>query len=273
MACGLLGFVILPGTPHRCTSLLLTANEVQLARKRMESIGGDTEDTKISLKVALAFFKDWKIYALILYDLAFWNAGLTSSSGAYLLWLKSLNRYSTSYVNILSITAPAIGLFLVLVISYLADVTGSYMLATVSACGLCGLGNLILTIWNVPENGIWFGMNMIFASTAMSPSIYSWMNDIYRNNAAHRALSLTVTNTLGQALSAVILAFAFQSSQAPHYAAGYGLIFALNVATIIFGFGLWYGLRREKRSRSEPLSDSSSQDSVQVHQSIIVPKA
>ncbi len=50
-----------------------------------------------------------------------WNAGIHGSTGTFLLWIKSLGRYSASRVNQLGTIAPALGIFYTLAVCFASD--------------------------------------------------------------------------------------------------------------------------------------------------------
>src|SRR4051794_32624012 len=118
------GIFIWPGTPSRPNTLFLTQEELALARKRLDKTDSDDDEVsserslrlqKPVLAVFGAVLLDWKVYVLTFWDILFWNSG-SSGYGGYLLWLKSLKRYSTPKLNQLSATSPALGIFYVLFI-------------------------------------------------------------------------------------------------------------------------------------------------------------
>lgn len=117
---GIVGFFLWPGTPDKCKSFWLSEEEVALAKSRLERAGhkSRSEFTWVTLR---RIFTNWRIYILIIWDVFFWNAGLSSSAGSYILWLKSLKRYSIPKINNLSTTAPALGIFYVVFICFGAD--------------------------------------------------------------------------------------------------------------------------------------------------------
>ena len=94
------GVFIWPGTPAKPNKLFLSDAELDLAVKRLKSTKTDTEKRSTQTRTQLLRYilTDWKIYILTFWDILFWNAGSTSYGG-YLLWLKSLHRYSTPKIN------------------------------------------------------------------------------------------------------------------------------------------------------------------------------
>jgi hypothetical protein len=119
-----------------------------------------------------AIFSSWKIYFLIIWDVLFWNGSLNSSSGGYLLWLKSLHRYSTSKLNNLGSISPALGIFYVLFIYFGSDLFLGRAGATTLAHTWNLIGLIIIIAWNIPESALWFAFNTTYSSVAMSSVLY-----------------------------------------------------------------------------------------------------
>lgn len=118
---GFIGFTILPGTPDKPSKRFLTERDLDLARSRLQRHGVRLTTHAFNFKLIGRIFSSWKIYVLIIWDVLFWNRSLNSSSGGYLLWLKSLHRYSTSKLNNLGSISPALGIFYVLFIYFGSD--------------------------------------------------------------------------------------------------------------------------------------------------------
>lgn len=95
-------------------------------------------------------------YVIVLWDVFFWNAGTSSSAGSYILWLKSLKRYSIPKINNLSTTAPALGIFYVVFICFSADLWLTRAGAITLAHTWNFIGLVILSVWDVPESAKWF---------------------------------------------------------------------------------------------------------------------
>lgn len=111
-AVGLIGFYVLPGTPKDCYSIWLTDDEIRLARSRLKKNNTGTTDFSRKFFDKDVWFKiltSWQTYILSIWNIFCWNNN-NGTSGAYLLWLKSLKRYSIPKVNQLSAMSPALGI-------------------------------------------------------------------------------------------------------------------------------------------------------------------
>jgi hypothetical protein len=86
---GILGFLVIPGTPDKPNTWVLKKSEVELAKARLHRAGHKTEG-KVTLQTFVKLAKSPRVWALLLLDIFFWNGSANTSTGGYLLWLKSL---------------------------------------------------------------------------------------------------------------------------------------------------------------------------------------
>jgi hypothetical protein len=238
----ILGFFVWPGTPDKPNRFVLTEHDVQLAKKRLKNHG---QRSQYSWKTLKNVFSDWKVWVLTFWDILFWNSGV-SSQGVYLLWLKSLGRYSTAELNNISTTSPALGIFYVLFICFGADLFLTRPGAITLAHVYNSIGLIILTIWHVPEAAKWFAFNTTYSSVAMSSVLYGWANDILKHNVDERATTLIAMNTIAQSTTAWTFLLTFPTSEAPRFPKGYPFALANAIALIICTWGVKYLHDREE---------------------------
>ncbi|GAD99069.1 MFS transporter [Paecilomyces variotii No. 5] len=227
----IIGVLVWPGTPDKPNRLVLKESEIALARKRLER-AGHQQQTQYSWKTVKVVLKDWKVYVLTIWDIFFWNSG-TSSQSVYLLWLKSLKRFSTESLNNLSTTAPALGIFYVLFICFGADLFLTRAGAITLAHVYNSIGLIILVIWNVPESALWFAFNTSYASVSMSSVLYGWANDILKHDVDQRSTVLIIMNTVAQSTTAWINLLTYPTVEAPRFPKGYPFSLACSIALII----------------------------------------
>ncbi|KAL2795219.1 major facilitator superfamily domain-containing protein [Aspergillus keveii] len=265
------GFFIWPGTPDIPNKLFLSDAELSLARKRMADNGtGSNVDTntntavpKVNLALLKSIFTDWKIYTLTIWDILFWNSD-PQPWGGYLLWLKSLNRFSTSSVNRIGSSSPGLGIAYVLFINFSSDLwlgrTNSIILAHVVNIA----SMTILVVWTVPESALWFAFNIYYFDIAMSSVLYGWANDILRHRKEERAITLIIMNTAPTAIRAWIGLLVFKTVDSPRFTKGYSYCLANSIAIIPWTLLVRYLHKRyEKRIIGEP-SDSEDRGVEQV---------
>ncbi|KAL2130794.1 hypothetical protein VTI74DRAFT_5937 [Chaetomium olivicolor] len=165
---GVLGYFILPGTPEKPNKWFLKEDEIELSRARLKRAGHATEGQQFTLATLKRLAAKWQPWALLLLDIFFWNGSINYSTGGYLLWLKSLGRYSQARVNELGAISPALGIFYTLFVCFMSDlVLGPAWAITLSyTWNIIGL--VILVIWNVPESALWFAFMLTYTAVAMS---------------------------------------------------------------------------------------------------------
>lgn len=177
---------------------------------------------------------------LIIWDIFFWNGSLNSTTGGYILWLKSLKEFSTARLNDLSTTSPAIGIFYVLFICFGADLflgrPGAITLA--HTWNLIGL--IILIIWDVPKAAKWFAFNTTYSSVAMSSVLYGWANDILRQDPDVRSFMLIAMNSISQSTTAWTPLLVYKTVEAPQFRKGYSFTAACSVCLIAMTWVIKY---------------------------------
>ncbi|KAL2832324.1 major facilitator superfamily domain-containing protein [Aspergillus pseudoustus] len=228
------GFFIWPGTPDIPNKLFLSDEEITLARKRMQENGTGASNAatpKFSLPLLKSVFTDWKVYVLTFWNVLFWNSD-PQPWGGYLLWVKSLNRFSTSEVNRIGSSAPGVGIAYVLFINFSSDLwlgrTGAIILAHIVNI----VSMIVLVIWTVPESALWFAFNIYYFDIAMSSVLYGWANDILRHHKQARAIALIVMNTVPTAIRAWIGLLVFKTVDSPRFTKGYSYCLANSIAII-----------------------------------------
>jgi hypothetical protein len=232
---GVAGIFVWPGTPAKPNMLFLSHSELALAKSRLELDKNDvTEELHHTrIQVLRSIFLDWTVYVLTFWSILFWNAGGTSSGG-YLLWIKSLKRYNNSKINQLGTTAPALGIAYVLFINFSADLflgrAGALSLA--QAMNLTGM--IILAIWKVPESAKWVAFNLQYFSVAMSSVLYSWINTICRDDTQKRSLVLVIVNLVAQSTTAWTSILVFKTVEAPRFLKGWTFCGVCAFLCIIF---------------------------------------
>jgi hypothetical protein len=244
------GVFVWPGTPAKPNKLFLTDADLSLAIKRLKEVKADT-DEEVKQKTRIELLKhiltDWKVYVLTFWAILFWNAG-SSSYGGYLLWLKSLNRYSTPKINQLGTTAPALGILYVLFVNFSSDLLWGPSGAIAFAHTWNFIAMVILAIWNVPESAKWFAFNSTYTQVAMSSVLYGWANDILRHDTAERSVVLVFMNLVAQSTTAWTGVLVFKTVEAPRFLKGWTFCAVCSFLLIVFTYAVVGPLaRREER--------------------------
>ncbi|KAK8081179.1 transporter SEO1 [Apiospora hydei] len=242
---GMLGYFVIPGTPDQPNRLVLTEDDVVIGEKRLKRAGHQSHG-KLRLRNLKSALSRPQFWAIIVVDVFFWNAGLASSTGSFLLWIKSLGRYSQARTNELGTIAPALGIFYTLLVCFLSDLALGPAWAITLAHVWNGLGLLILTIWNVPEPAKWFAYATNYSSQAMSSVLHGWVNAQLRDAPAERAFTLVLINAISQSTTAWTPLLVFPTVEAPRFPKGYAFCLACAVVLIVLVHVLNTYLKRKE---------------------------
>lgn len=242
---GLLGLLILPGTPEMPNRVFLTRADIELAAQRLKRAGHSTTG-KFKFGLLKQVAAKWQFWALLWLDIFFWNGSINSSAGGFLLWLKSLQRYSTSKVNELGTIAPALGIFYTLFICFGSDLVFGPAWAITIAHTWNIIGLVILVIWNVPESALWFAFATTYSAVAMSSVLYGWVNHQLRGSPGERAFVLVLINTVAQSTTAWTPVLVFPTVEAPRFTKGYSFVLANSICLIVLAHVIRILLERQK---------------------------
>ncbi|EAW08919.1 putative MFS transporter Seo1 [Aspergillus clavatus NRRL 1] len=258
---GLLGYLVLPGTPDKPNRLVLKQEDIDLAKKRLERAGHGIQGS-FTLKSLLNIARNWKFWALLWLDIFFWNGSVNTTTGGYLLWLKSLKKFSTSRINELNAISPALGIFYTLFICFSSDLLfgPAWAIAISHTWNIIGL--VILVIWDVPQSALWFAFSTTYSAVAMSSVLYGWVNSELRFSPVERAVALIILNTVSQSTTAWTPLLVFKTVEAPRFTKGYSFVLGNAICLIILAHVTQFFIKREKRNakRADGLSETSDSD-------------
>ncbi|KAL2844799.1 major facilitator superfamily domain-containing protein [Aspergillus pseudoustus] len=240
---GIVGFLILPGTPDKPNRLVMKDSEIEAAKGRLQRAGHNTVE-KFSFRALLRIAANFQVWVFLLLDIFFWNSGISQGSGAFLLWLRSLNRFSTTRLNQIAAIQPAVGIFYVLFLGFASD----YFLGQAHGIALgqawnC-IGLIILTVWNVPEGAKWFAYLTNFVASATATLLYGWLNDVLKKSPAERSAAIVLLSATSQSTTAWTPLLTFPTVEAPRFPKGYPFALGaalLTIATnyILYAIALW----------------------------------
>lgn len=250
---GILGFYMLPGTPTDCYSIFLTDDEIRLLRRKLKANHTAGRPQVNVLKSLFSWdmwkliFTSWEIYVLSWWNMLCWNNS-NGASGAYILWLNSLDRYGAGQLQDYSALTPGLGLLWLFLTCMYADLFHLRWQAIWFSQAFNITGNVLLAVWYIPERAKWFAWCMQYFGWAMAPVLYSWQNDICRRDAQKRAVILVFMNMLAQASTAWMAVIVWKTVEAPRFLKGYSFTatcaFCLCLWTLVV---LWFYKRQERK--------------------------
>ncbi|QBM89299.1 Major Facilitator Superfamily protein [Metschnikowia aff. pulcherrima] len=252
IAVGVLGFYMLPGTPTDCYSIWMSDDEIRLLRRKLKQ-NHTAGRPQVNLFTSLFSMETWKLILTSweIYVLAVWNILVCNNnngaSGAYILWLKSLNRFDAGSLQDYSALTPGLGLVWLLLTCMYADMFQLRCTAIWLSQAFNITGNVILAVWNVPERAKWFAWCLQYFGWAMAPVLYSWQSDICRRDAQKRAVVLVIMNLLGLGSTAWMSVIVWRTVEAPRFLKGYSFTAASAFGLCIWTLVVMYFYRKQER--------------------------
>ncbi|KAL6241884.1 hypothetical protein RBB50_011129 [Rhinocladiella similis] len=144
----LFGLIVLPSTPDRCNSKILTAREIELAQARMAA-----EHREPRRVITLLKFKQtlsgWHFWILVTFAFFFSQADGVSSNSGLPLWLKA-EGYSVESINTITTVSPAVTIVASLICGILADAYDAKVWLIAITALLNIFACIVLAIWKVP---------------------------------------------------------------------------------------------------------------------------
>jgi hypothetical protein len=243
---GFLGFLVLPGTPDQPNRRVLTERDVQLAKARLHRAGHKSEG-RVTFRTFFRIAKSPHVWALLLLDIFFWNGSINTSTGGYLLWLKSLKRYSPARLNQLGAATPGLGILYTLAICFGSDLLLGPAWAITIAHIWNIIGLIILTIWHVPEPALWFAFMTTYSAVAMSSVLYGWINSQLSYSPAERSVALVFANALAQSTTAWTPLLVFKTVEAPQFHKGYPFVLGNSVCLIVLAHVINFYVKKRNK--------------------------
>ncbi|KAL5343013.1 major facilitator superfamily domain-containing protein [Aspergillus crustosus] len=236
---GILGYFILPGTPDKPNKLVVNDKDTALAKARLERAGH-------------TFQGEWTLQSLIT---------INTSSGGYLLWLRSLERFSTSRLNELGAISPALGIFYTLFICFASDLVLGPAWAITVAHTWNIVGLIILVAWDVPESALWFAFMTTYSAVSMSSVLHGWVNEQLRYSPIERSITLIILTAVAQSTTAWTPLLVFKTVEGPSFTKGYSFVLGIAICLIALSHIIKYFIaRQDKREKARNTTNASDSD-------------
>ncbi|RSL41952.1 hypothetical protein CEP54_015653 [Fusarium duplospermum] len=246
---GIIGYFLLPGTIDQPNRWILNNKDIEIAKRRLVSNGHVTHGT-FKVGHLKKIFLSPQFWTVILVDVVFWNAGIHKSTGSFLLWIKSLNKYSPAKVNELGTIAPALGILYNLIACFASDLILGPAWAMTMASTINAIGLTILVVWNVPEAAKWFAFATMYWSSALSSVFHGWVNTLLRDSPEERSFTLVLITIIAQSSTAWTPLLTFPTVEAPRYPKGFSFCLGCALALIASTHVLnQYIKRKEARNK------------------------
>lgn len=235
-----LAFFTLPGnSPDKVSSIWLSDTDVQNIRKYNPGYRSKVVDTKdlLSWKSWKKLLLGYKVYVCVLYTTFCWLSS-NASSGSYLLWLKSLKRYSVVELNNLSVIPSAIFFALLMFDAFWSDILESKYQAVIISQILNLYGNIVLSVWDVSESLKKSAFYLQMAGWMSAPPVYMQLAAISKHDTTERAQILVISNIFASSWMTITNKLNWDSADAPTYPKGFPFVASiagiLGVSSVIF---------------------------------------
>ncbi|TKW53876.1 putative transporter SEO1 [Colletotrichum tanaceti] len=261
---GILGYFLLPGTVEQPNTWILNQHDIKVAKARLER-GGHVTRGKFKLGHMKQIFLSPQFWTVVLVDVLFWNAGIHKSTGSFLLWIKSLGRYSPAQVNEMGTIAPALGILYNIVACFLSDLVlgPAWAITFASLWNVTGL--IMLVVWDVPEGGKWFAFATMYWSNALSSVLHGWVNTILRDSPEQRSFTLVMITIIAQSSTAWTPLLTFPTVESPSYPKGFSFCLACALALIVATHVLNVYIKRKEAAKLANLENGSDHDQSDTH--------
>ncbi|EEU36996.1 uncharacterized protein NECHADRAFT_97290 [Fusarium vanettenii 77-13-4] len=256
---GILGFFVLPGTPDQPNRRVLNQHDIDVGEKRLRRAGHQSHG-KMKWRDLKKVIIRPQFWGIILVDVLFWNAGIHASSGSFLLWIKSLNRFSPARVNELGTIAPALGIFYTLFVCFASDLVLGPAWAITMAHVWNIIGLIILVIWRVPEAALWFAFSTIYSAYSMSSVFHGWVNTQLRASPAERSFTLVLINAISQSSTAWTPLLVFKTVEAPRFPKGFAFCLGCAIGLLVATHILHLYLKNRDPQAEQPAALQSEEN-------------
>ncbi|KAI9925407.1 hypothetical protein ASPWEDRAFT_741562 [Aspergillus wentii DTO 134E9] len=242
---GAFTFPARPDSPR--PSLILTAEEVSLARQRLESDGNEPPKLRLTKEVFGKIAQSWRPYAFVLLYIVF-NQAMITNGQPFSLYLKAHSDiYTESDINTYPTGQSAVSIVAALIFCYWADVSGKRWLPSIVLCIGMTFGAICMAVWYIPVGLKFFAFYVAGLGGALNPLFMSWASEATVKSAEERAVTISSMNAFGQALLAGLNIVTFPTPKAPRFEFGWYWVMANNILQAVLVLGIMALHDRQKR--------------------------
>lgn len=225
----------------------MTKKDRQFALARAKSMNKAKPDA-FSLKGLLVALVSWKLW-LFVGTYVFGVIGINSTS-YFVLYLKSLRRYTIQQINLIPTAGNAIQFISMFIFASISDYTGNRVIPVAICAAIGFISCLLLSIWNIP-----FGL-LIFAFLlghgAVSQTILmGWFAEIFYDEPNLKALNIALGNTFVYSFNAFLPLAIYKTKDSPHFPVGYKISMMFYIIGFIFTWVFWYITNKYSKNREK----------------------
>ncbi|KAF7324909.1 MFS general substrate transporter [Mycena kentingensis (nom. inval.)] len=253
----LFGFVFLPNLPWGAKpSVLLTQQDIDIARTRMKAIGRKESEpwTRAKLRKMLS---GWHLYILPI-EYVLWNNGNIQSPFQY--WLKSFNvkpypvpgtHWTVSQIQLLPLPATAIFVVTALLLAWISDgpLKGKRWPIVVGGAVVTLIFDAVWLAMPLYTNirGHFAYFYLMVLGTTAGPLILNWISEITQSDNELRAICVAMANDFAYIVQAIAPNFVWKTTAFPRAKKGYNWSIILQCLLLFWTALILYLLRRDRR--------------------------
>ncbi|KAK9234843.1 major facilitator superfamily domain-containing protein [Lipomyces kononenkoae] len=245
-----LGYYCIPDFPTTTRARWLNSEQRAYGVKRMAAIGRKPP-RKLTVQRFFNLFKTWRPYAFLG---PYCIGSFGSSTGYFNLWLAHAG-YSVAQRNIIPTQGYAIAVAGGYIWPTFADITGVRWPWFLVSNFWYILGNLILAIWNVPNNVKMFANLIQFLGDSTQNIFNAIGQEALQDDTEARSISIALGNTVCYIFSAWLPLVLYPTPEAPHYKYGYKFSVGFYVLQDLSLFLFIYLSRREAAKKKKVLNE------------------
>ncbi|KAK9364833.1 major facilitator superfamily domain-containing protein [Lipomyces kononenkoae] len=245
-----LGYYCIPDFPTTTRARWLNSDQRAYGVKRMAAIGRKPP-RKLTVQRFVNLFKTWRPYAFLG---PYCIGSFGSSTGYFNLWLAATG-YSVEQRNIIPTEGYAIAVAGGYIWPTFADITGVRWPWFLVSNFWYILGNLILAIWDVPNNVKMFANLIQFLGDSTQNIFNAIGQEAMQDDTEARSISIALGNTVCYVFSAWLPLVLFPTPEAPHYKYGYKFSVAFYVLQDLSLLLFIYLSRREAAKKKKVLNE------------------
>lgn len=248
------GFFMLPDVPEITRAWYFSADEIAIAKRRMQLEGRANRAPYTRQKIK-RIFKSWHLYLLVLLYILFNNGAGFGGQPAFQLWLKS-EGYSLSQYNIYPTFAYVVQVVSTFVYAWTSDTI--FKGARWPPIVFAGCANFMVyvsfSVWNIPNGWKWACFVMSSLGGGISGLTFAWAHEICKDDNEERALVTATMNEMAYVFQAWLPLLIWQTVDAPNYHKGFVTEIFIAVGLIATAFVIRFLHRRElqQKARAQP---------------------
>lgn len=254
----ILGFFVFPDTPENARPrFYLSKEDIQFCKERVKINGADRKNN-LDLSTFKRVFLSYQWYIFVIAWILWCYSGIMSGYMGIVLKALGYNIYDR---NNIPTGISGVGIVSGILTGFIVDLTGKriYVITLCLVFWITGLS--IIKAYDVPRGVFIMGYMFCGVSSAVSPIIVGWCNELCREDNQKRAATIGSLNLFGGLLSIPFSVKLFNADFAPKFTKGSLACLITSVLLLFHLFIILFFDRYQQRKReyiSESYNDEKS---------------